>query len=49
MKKLLVVLLCLAGGYLYAQTGPSVRLNGYATYAFDDNSVDYLLLEQFIF
>ena len=40
MKKLLIVLLCLVGGYLYAQTGPSVRLNGYATYAFDDNSVD---------
>ena len=40
MKKLLVVLLCLTGSYLFAQTGPSVRLNGYATYAFDDNSVD---------
>lgn len=44
MKKLIVVILCLTGGYLFAQTssqsGPSIRLNGYALYAFDDNSVD---------
>ena len=44
MKKLLIVVLCLTGGYLFAQTssqsGPQVRLNGYTTYAFTDNHVD---------
>jgi len=47
MKKLIVILLCLSGAYAFAQTtqkpaatGPSLRLNGYATYAFDDNHVD---------
>ena len=44
MKKILVLVFCLTGSYLFAQTrpqpGPSVRLNGYATYAFDDNHVD---------
>jgi len=40
MKKLLAIALLLTGGYLFAQTGASVRLNGYAIYAFDDNSVD---------
>lgn len=41
MKKILtIVLLLLAGSYLFAQSGPSVRINGYATYAFDDNNVD---------
>lgn len=44
MKKLLVVIICLSGSYLFAQTGsqsgPSVRLNGYTTYAFADNHVD---------
>ncbi len=44
MKKLLIVVLCLTGSYLFAQTssqsGPQVRLNGYTTYAFADNHVD---------
>jgi len=44
MKKFLLVVLCLTGSYLFAQTGspsgPSVRLNGYTTYAFADNHVD---------
>ena len=40
MKKLLVILVCLTGGYLYAQTGPSIRLHGYGIYAFDDNSIE---------
>jgi hypothetical protein len=44
MKKLFVIILCLTGGVLFAQTGsrsgPSVRLNGYATYAFDDKNVN---------
>ena len=40
MKKLLTILLFLTGSYLFAQTGPSVRLHGYTTYAFDDNHVD---------
>lgn len=47
MKKLVVILFCLLGTYAFAQTsqksaagGPSLRLNGYATYAFDDNHVD---------
>jgi len=40
MKKLLTIALLLTGSYLFAQTGASVRLNGYALYAFDDNNVD---------
>jgi hypothetical protein len=44
MKKFLLVVLCLTGSYLFAQTGsqsgPSIRLNGYTTYAFADNHVD---------
>jgi hypothetical protein len=40
MKKLLTIALLLTGGYLFAQSGASIRLNGYATYAFDDNGVD---------
>ena len=40
MKKLLSILLFLTGSYLFAQTEPSVRIHGYATYAFDDNHVD---------
>jgi hypothetical protein len=44
MKKLLVIAFLLAGSIIYAQTasqsGPSVRLNGYTTYAFADNHVD---------
>jgi hypothetical protein len=42
MKKLLTILIFLAGSYAFGQTaaGPSVRLHGYAIYAFDDNHVD---------
>jgi len=49
MKKLLtIVLIFLAGASVFAQnmqmaqkqTGPSVRLHAYTTYAFDDNHVD---------
>jgi hypothetical protein len=42
MKKLLTIILLFAGTYAFAQTssGPSVRLHGYAIYAFDDNHVD---------
>lgn len=42
MKKLLVIALFLTVSFVYAQSqsGPSVRLNGYATYAFADNHVD---------
>jgi len=40
MKKLLTIIAFLSGSYLFAQTGPSVRLHGYAIYAFDDNHVD---------
>jgi opacity protein-like surface antigen len=49
MKKLLTIILFLAGTYAFAQnvqrsgsasSGPSVRLHGYAIYAFDDNHVD---------
>jgi hypothetical protein len=40
MKKLFAIAVFLTGGILFAQTGPSVRLNGYTTYAFDDNHVD---------
>jgi len=41
MKKLLVILfVLLSGSYLFAQTGPSVRLHGYGIYAFDDNNVE---------
>ena len=40
MKKLLTIALLLTGGYLFAQSGASLRLNGYALYAFDDNNVD---------
>lgn len=39
MKKLIIIILCLTGSYLLAQ-GPSVRLHGYATYAFTDNKVE---------
>ena len=47
MKKLLIIVIFLTGGYLFAQNGkqaskgvPSKRLNVYTTYAFDDNYVD---------
>jgi hypothetical protein len=47
MKKTVLILLCLCGTYAFGQqsqrqasNGPSLRLNGYATYAFDDNHVD---------
>jgi hypothetical protein len=40
MKKLLTIVLLLTGSYLFAQSGASLRLNGYALYAFDDNNVD---------
>ena len=40
MKKLLTIALLLTGSYLFAQSGASLRLNGYALYAFDDNNVD---------
>jgi len=44
MKKLLTIVFLLAGTYVFGQnvqqTGPSVRLHGYTTYAFDDNHVD---------
>jgi len=43
MKKLLIIILFLSGSYVFAQSPsqrPSIRLNGYANYAFDDNHVD---------
>lgn len=40
MKKLLIIGLSFAGSYLFAQTSPSVRFHGYATYAFTDNKVE---------
>ena len=47
MKKLLIIVIFLTGGYLFAQNGEqaskgvlSKRLNVYTTYAFDDNYVD---------
>ena len=48
MKKLLAIVIFLTGTYAFAQnmqmssaqSGPSVRLHGYTTYAFDDNHVD---------
>jgi hypothetical protein len=47
MKKFIVIIFCLFGTYAFAQTshnqaasGPSLRLNGYTTYAFADNHVD---------
>jgi hypothetical protein len=47
MKKLLIIVFFLAGSYLFGQApkkaapqGPSVRLNAYGMYAFDDNHVD---------
>jgi len=48
MKKLLFILLLLTGSWLYGQSvqvvsssqGPKIRLHGYTTYAFADNSVD---------
>jgi hypothetical protein len=47
MKKFILIILCLSATCAFAQTsqkqaanGPSLRLNGYATYAFDDNHVD---------
>jgi hypothetical protein len=40
MKKLLTIAVLLTGSYLFAQTGLSVRLHGYTTYAFADNHVD---------
>ena len=40
MKKLLTIALLLTGSYLFAQSGLSVRLHGYALYAFADNHVD---------
>ena len=40
MKKLIILLIFLTGGYVFAQTKPSVRLHGYTTYAFADNHVD---------
>jgi len=47
MKKILTILLILAGSYAFGQNktqtvgvGPSIRLTGYTTYAFDDNHVD---------
>lgn len=42
MKKLLSIIILLTGSYAFAQTssGPSVRLHGYTTYAFDDNHID---------
>jgi opacity protein-like surface antigen len=47
MKKLIIIILCLTGSYVLAQNtqqssapGPSMRLNVYTTYAFDDNNVD---------
>ena len=46
MKRLLTIVLFLAGTCAFAQTsqqsayaGPSIRLHGYTTYAFDDNYV----------
>ena len=47
MKKLLFILILIAGSQVFAQKvvvvssndGPQVRLNGYALYAFDDNHV----------
>jgi hypothetical protein len=48
MKKLLILVFILAGSYVFGQkstqhtvsVGPSLRLNGYAIYAFDDNHVE---------
>jgi hypothetical protein len=40
MKKLLTIILLLSGSCVFAQNSPSLRLNGYANYAFDDNHVD---------
>lgn len=45
MKKLFTLIFIISGSYMFAQgnesaTGLSFRLNGYATYAFDDNRVD---------
>jgi hypothetical protein len=47
MKKFFTIVFILAGSYLLgqapqksAQSGPSVRLNAYGMYAFDDNHVD---------
>src|SRR5512136_1275712 len=42
MKKLLLFILCMTSTFLVgqSQSGLSVRLHGYALYAFDDNSVD---------
>jgi hypothetical protein len=40
MKKLLAIILFLSGSYVFAQNSPSIRLNGYVNYAFDDNHVD---------
>jgi hypothetical protein len=43
MKKILTIILFLSGSYVFAQSTsqrPSIRLNGYANYAFDDNHVD---------
>jgi opacity protein-like surface antigen len=47
MKKLLIIVLFLTGGYVLGQTvqrsasqGPQIRLNVYTTYAFDDNHVN---------
>jgi hypothetical protein len=40
MKKLLTIFIFLSGSCVFAQNSPSIRLNGYATYAFDDNHVD---------
>jgi opacity protein-like surface antigen len=47
MKKLLTIVFLLTGSYVFGQSsakssgnGPSVRLTGYTTYAFDDNHVD---------
>ena len=40
MKKLLTIILLLSGSCVLAQNSPTLRLNGYANYAFDDNHVD---------
>jgi len=50
MKKLLTLILCASGSYIFGQTtqqiaprkeGPSIRLHVYTTYAFDDNVDSY--------
>jgi hypothetical protein len=40
MKRFITIALLFPGSWLFAQDGPAVRLNGYTTYAFNDNHVD---------